>query len=260
MTRPAPVHSFAGFTWPRRIARHTPNRILGKRSGPQWCFAYYSDPHRAPGAEVGFYLGSDFQPGLRWQWCDEMEDSPVDHRGWFTDECQSDTIRGLVFRLPHGRGFLAGWSMGEGMASTVSRRVYSTERAAIRAADSMAESAAESERDYQDAWRAGQEAGEARAENFREVESVLIRGRAERDEARKALRCALATREDASGIVPPGIAEGFREAYRVAVIQYRAAVREAREALAAARDAFRSARAEVSSDLRDAFNDGARAI
>jgi predicted GNAT superfamily acetyltransferase len=66
----------------------------------------------------------------------------IDHTGWFCDE-YGTKIRGIVVALPHGR-FLAGWSMGEGMASTVDADLYDTAEDAAYAADSMAESAADS--------------------------------------------------------------------------------------------------------------------
>ena len=53
-------------------------------------------------------------------------------------------------RLPHNRGFLAGWSMGEGMISEIEYTVYDDERDAAWAADSLAENAAEKEREFQE--------------------------------------------------------------------------------------------------------------
>jgi hypothetical protein len=88
-------------------------------------------------------------PGLRWKWCDEARRS-IRHTGWYCDEYQDQKIRGLVMRLPQGRGFLAGWSMGENMASYVESSAYESEQEAALAADSMAESQAESEREYQE--------------------------------------------------------------------------------------------------------------
>ena len=53
-------------------------------------------------------------------------------------------------RLPHNRGFLAGWSMGEGMISEIEYTVYDDERNAAWAADSLAEDVAEKEREFQE--------------------------------------------------------------------------------------------------------------
>lgn len=70
--------------------------------------------------------------------------------GWFCDEFQDQTISPVVLRLPRGRGFLAGWTMGANMASSIDFDVYDDERSAWFAADSMAEQAAEREREYQE--------------------------------------------------------------------------------------------------------------
>jgi len=53
-------------------------------------------------------------------------------------------------RLPHNRGFLAGWSIGEGMISEIEYTIYDDERDAALAADSIAEEVAEREREFQE--------------------------------------------------------------------------------------------------------------
>lgn len=89
---------------------------------------------------------------LRTAWADKVEGAHIDHRGWYTDEeCEGygELIRGIVARLPNGRGFLAGWSYGAQMTAVVGiDTVYDTEKEAARAADGMAECAAEDERDH----------------------------------------------------------------------------------------------------------------
>lgn len=149
---------FAGFTWPRKVpefyrSQYNQRELSNGRKVPaRMRFAYYANPSDHAKA-CGFYLASDFAPGLRWQWCDDVARS-IRHTGWWTDEHgDSDTVRGIVARLPHGRGFLAGWSMGEGMASELEYTVYDDERDAAYAADSIAERVAERERDYQDEQR-----------------------------------------------------------------------------------------------------------
>lgn len=151
--------TFAGFNFPRNVAilpKGSLQSRLAKRknrcTGP-----YYAAPTpNQPGAF--FYLDSDFMPGLRWQWADEVEGARITHTGWWSDpHGDGDRIRGIVFRLPKGRGFLAGWSMGESMASELSTRIYADEVAAAYAADSDAESTAESEREYQSAANAGRQ-------------------------------------------------------------------------------------------------------
>lgn len=158
---PAAEFAFAGFTWPRFVA-DLPKGTMASRlakaknrcTGP-----YYHAPKPAAGRDngKGFYLSDAGAPGLRWTWCDEVEGvgRSIDHTGWFTDNFGTgEKIRGLVFRLPHERGFLAGWSMGEGMASALEYDVYPDEISAAHAADSLAESAAEDQREFEERERA----------------------------------------------------------------------------------------------------------
>ena len=133
-----PAFNFAGISFPkhvwtlprgsvaRRVEQHTPGKMC----------------------TGDFYLDSDGMPDLRWKWADEVID--LSHTGWWSDEHgDSEKIRGLVFRLPSGRGFLAGWSMGKGMASSLDYDIYSDEESAAYAADSMAEDVAEQQREFE---------------------------------------------------------------------------------------------------------------
>lgn len=125
-----PVFYFAGFGWPRYVVPY-----------------YHAPKHGATGQS--FYLDSDFMPGLRWHYADEVN-SDIEHTGWYTDDYgDGDKIRGIVFRLPKNRGFLPGWTMGHGMASTVDYDIYEDIEDCAYCADSMAEIAAEKEREYQ---------------------------------------------------------------------------------------------------------------
>lgn len=144
---------FAGFAWPRFVATLPTGpkaRRLERYRNPVTGPYYHAPRPDQAGKGRGFYL-DDTAAGLRWQWADEVAGSRVDNTGWFCDDYQLQTIRGLVARLPRGRGFLAGWSMGENMASVLDCEIYDDETDAARAADSMAESAAETEREYQEA-------------------------------------------------------------------------------------------------------------
>ena len=141
--------SFAGFDFPkylwtlpkgpwRKRLEHMRRPVTG---------GYYGSPS-INGSGTMFYLESDFMPNLRWKWCDEVC-TRIRHIGWCCyDAGYGDTIRGLVMRLPNNRGFLAGWSMGEGMSSFVGYDVFLDEVDAAQCADSMAENAAEREREY----------------------------------------------------------------------------------------------------------------
>jgi hypothetical protein len=138
------------FTLPRGSVRQRIERMRNPVTGP-----YYGAP-KPNSSGASFYLDSDFMPGLRYQYCDEI--ASIDHTGWFTDEHgDGDKIRGVVFRLPNNRGFLAGWTMGEGMASGLETdHVYDDERDAAYAADSIAENLAEKERAYQESQNEGE--------------------------------------------------------------------------------------------------------
>ena len=142
--------AFAGFTWPRYVATLTPlSGLRKKRELRKVCGGYYHAPTPNSNNGRGFYLDDAGQPFTRWQWADDVEGAHISHSGWFTDDHgDSEKIRGIVVRLPHGR-FMAGWSMGEGMASSLDPDVYDDIIDAARAADSIAEDAADREREYQ---------------------------------------------------------------------------------------------------------------
>jgi hypothetical protein len=165
MVRPLEVEfEFAGFSFPKYVwtlPRGSMAKRLASAKNPS-TGGYYHAPTPNKNIGQGFYLDSDGMMGLRWQWCDDVCKA-IDHTGWYSDEhSDSEKIRGLVMRLPRSRGFLPGWSMGEGMASEVDSTIYDTEEDAARAADSMAERAAERQRDFEAEERAKMEADEAR--------------------------------------------------------------------------------------------------
>jgi hypothetical protein len=156
--------TFASFNFPK-WHWSLPPRSLAKRleryKNPVTGAGYILSPKPVtPGNESSFYYESDFCPSLRWRYCDDVNPR-IDHTGWFCDEDGwGDKIRGIVGRLPKGRGFVAGWTMGEGMASGMDCTVYAEEREAANAADSMAERIAEREREYQEKARGEEEAKE----------------------------------------------------------------------------------------------------
>lgn len=162
--------SFAGFDFPKYLwtLPKGPWRKRLERMRNPHCDGYYGSPRINDSGTI-FYLESDFMPDLRWKWCDEAC-SRIRHKGWFCDEYQEETIRGLVMRLPNSRGFLAGWSMGKGMSSYVDYDVFLDEVDAAQCADSMAENAAEREREYQAEMEAERAAEDERIENrFRDA-------------------------------------------------------------------------------------------
>lgn len=142
--------AFAGFQWPRYVATLTPlSGLRKKRELRKVCGGYYHAPLPNSNNGRGFYLSDAGQPFTRWQWADDVEGAHISHSGWFTDDYgDSEKIRGIVILLPHGR-YMAGWSMGEGMASTIEPGVFDDIVDAARVADSIAENAADREREYQ---------------------------------------------------------------------------------------------------------------
>lgn len=60
-------------------------------------------------------------------------------------EWSDNEFRPIIARLPPGRGFLAGWTMGAGMLTSFDCEIHATEREAARAADAEAQAAAERE-------------------------------------------------------------------------------------------------------------------
>ena len=141
---------FAGFKFPKHLWS-LPKGSFAKRLARRNPVTTGEYIHGAkPDCRVkSFYLDSDFMPALRWQWCDDVCSS-IRHTGWYCDSFQDSTIRGLVMRLPKNRGFIAGWSMGEGMISEVEYTIYDDKLDAARVADSLAEDVAEKEREFQE--------------------------------------------------------------------------------------------------------------
>lgn len=68
--------------------------------------------------------------------------------GYFCDNdgC-GDTLQPIIARLPRGRGFLAGWTMGAGMCASIDFTIYEDATDAAMAAHDMAESDAEKQRE-----------------------------------------------------------------------------------------------------------------
>lgn len=145
--------TFAGFTWPRHVAVLPSGTLHARlaRAKNRCAGPYYHEPRPSTRCdkERGFYLENMGMPSLRWQWADKIT-WMIYHTGWFIDDFCDAKLRGLVFRLPHGRGYLPAYSMGEGMVSVVECHVYPDEIGAAHAADRMAELAAERERDYRE--------------------------------------------------------------------------------------------------------------
>lgn len=113
----------------------------------------------------------------------------INHKGWFTNEFQDETLRGLVYQLPARNGkpqFVPGYAdpdnegaarlwLGDIIEGDNGEDEQSKRDAAYRA-DSIAERCAEKEREYNEAWQAGNRASdldEAAAQARKELLAFL---------------------------------------------------------------------------------------
>jgi hypothetical protein len=118
----------------------------------------------------------------------------LDHTGWYVDNDQNETVKGVVFQLPGRDGkplFVAGyedWNNGradsDGPVTLDFGNVSLTHdgaRDAARRADQIAQWIAEDEREYQAAWQAGNrfaELGSDIADSRNAIKALLAERRA----------------------------------------------------------------------------------
>lgn len=118
----------------------------------------YNPAHETHGYSVRWV--EDVSCGLRLVgFADEI--SRIDHRGWFTDEFQDETYRGIVYQLPARHGvsqYVYGYAdpNNDGCA-LLCFNVETDKLEAARQADRFAEIFAEYARDYNRASSAGQQ-------------------------------------------------------------------------------------------------------
>lgn len=106
---------------------------------------FYHDAKRALACDPH---GSTFR--LRLELANEFLHSSLSRiDGYYADNFQDTTLTPIIARLPKGRGFLAGWTMGRGMCATLDGTIYTTALDAAIMAHREAEHDAERERDYQ---------------------------------------------------------------------------------------------------------------
>lgn len=115
------------------------------------------------------------------------------HRGWYCDQFQDRTLRGVVYQIPARNGvpqYLSGYQESDNDSVVLYLDSFEAEPAeAAYRADRIAERLAESEREYNEAWQAGSQAGEA---------------------VREALRDAIRAARNGC----PSYSQGLRDAYR----------------------------------------------
>lgn len=69
--------------------------------------------------------------------------------GYYCDESGDETLAPIIARLPRGRGFLAGWTMGAGMCAGLETHIYFDAETAAYDAHTIAERVAEDMRTWE---------------------------------------------------------------------------------------------------------------
>lgn len=118
--------------------RWTPIKAGNGRGFYQASKGLFMDP-RGSTIDLRIELANQHLAGSRLAWIN----------GYFCDNFGDDTLQPIIARLPHGRGFLAGWTMGAGMCASLDADIYRDIEDAARAAHSTAERDAESSREAQ---------------------------------------------------------------------------------------------------------------
>ena len=143
----------------QEVILHDFTKPLAKRAADRkFCGPYRWTPSE-PGKGRGFYMaskglacarhGAGFD--LRLELAnDHLGQSRVD--GYYCDrDCDGDMLQPIIARLAHGRGFLAGWTMGAGMCAAMDTDcIYNDAESAAYAAHSKAEYDAEESRDREE--------------------------------------------------------------------------------------------------------------
>lgn len=121
--------------------------------------------------------------GTAWRfrgYADEL--ARIDHRGWYIDDFQSDTFRGVVYQLPTHNGdpvYFIGYADPHNDDCVLGevRTDLDDDTDAAYAADGFAEHKAEKAREYDEIWRAGLRYADAREtiEQERNTRRSLIR-------------------------------------------------------------------------------------
>jgi hypothetical protein len=136
------------------------------------------------------------------QFSDECDEAPRyvrDHKGWYSDTDASETVRGIVARLPHGR-FIAGYYWSNNDERVYFQTVYDNECDAAIAANAHAEKYAEICREDNEQYEAAQKLERDIESHFARLrECLALRHRAcmeyVRDEARDLIEKIREARE-----------------------------------------------------------------
>ena len=131
--------TFAGFTFPRPVADMAIgfSALKQKRESRKVCGGYTHAPTPNQNKGWGLYDAPRYH-GLR-----------IERTGYWCSFDDLDPMYAVIVRLPHGRGFLVGWTMGDDMIMSIDADLIADEDDARYCAQSRCESAAEAEAEYQ---------------------------------------------------------------------------------------------------------------
>lgn len=119
------MFKFAGFTFPKKLWALPKGRLKDRLAASKqfkMTSGYYSAPTPNQTAGWGFYLGENTQFSLR------ITVLPNQFLAGY------NTVQPILARLSKNRGFLAGYTLGEGMASSLSSIIHADTAQATRAA------------------------------------------------------------------------------------------------------------------------------
>jgi hypothetical protein len=155
-TGPIYIHTFEGNSRLKGIDALKDRLRMRKHCGPYRITPFNRTRDNAR-TGVGFYQASkglsmgDAIVDLRLVLANDVlkRSRIADITGYYCDEFQEQTMVPIIARLAHGRGFLAGWTMGTGMCGHLDGYIWDSEEEAARGAHSIAENAAENEIEFQ---------------------------------------------------------------------------------------------------------------
>lgn len=126
------------------------------------------------------------------EWADECEGVRMDHRGWFSDEDCSKTLRAFVYDLPHGR-FGCGYADSDSGERVYYLRVFDNVRDAASFADSEAQHYAEEEQEYNTRWNKAHALRADEREAVERLRAWLPSRNDKRTAARELAQCEIAS-------------------------------------------------------------------
>lgn len=108
----------------------------------------------------------------REKFCDEVEYSHINHKGWFCDEEASETARGLIVMLPHGR-CLAGYYLSMNDERVYFPGIFDSQNEAAQEANEYARKIAREEVEYREKDREAQACSESIETSLKRLRECL---------------------------------------------------------------------------------------